>query len=190
MSETIAAEIRVGGKVAASLVPQLCQRIAQEVVALDWGEGRFSPMTREDLLEAREDRDGVLLLCLYDDQARWGEFAELETFLREHGLAFERLSDAKYEYSAQVASFRPKTGLVELTTDPQHRPIVLAEELEPLGMSLSRVIRQIEQGDVQKALRAAKRGERLLKRLLPLKVPPLEPFEIVAVKPQEADRGQ
>jgi hypothetical protein len=188
--ETIAAEIQIGGKVAASLVPDLCHRIAQELVALDWGDGRFAPTTKEDLLEAREDRDGVLLLCLYDDQARWGEFAELETSLREHGIAFERLSDAKYEYGAQVVSFRPDTGLVELPTDPQQRPIVLAEDLEPLGISLSRLIRQIEQGDVQKALRAAKRAERLLKRLLPPKLPPLEPFEIVADEHEEVNRGQ
>ena len=178
MSETMAAEIRIGGKIAASLVPELCQRIAQEVVALDWGEGRFSPTTKEDLLEAREDRDGVLLLCLYDDQARWGEFAELETFLRGHGIAFERLSDAKYDYGAQVVSFRPETGLVELPTDPQHRPIVLAEELDPVAKSLSRLIRQIEQGDVQKVLRAAKRTERMLNKLLPPVISPLEPFEI------------
>ena len=136
MSETIAAEIRIGGKVVASLVPPLCQRIAREAVALDWGEGRFSPKTKEDLLEAREDRDGVLFLCLCDDQARLGEFAELEAFLRGHGIAFDRLSDAKYEYIAQVASFRPGMGLVELTTDPQHRPIVLADELRHFAKSL------------------------------------------------------
>ena len=189
MSETIAAEIRVGGKVALSLVPDLCQRIAQEGVALDWGEGQFSPTTKEDLLEAREDRDGAILLCLYDDQARFGEFAELETFLREQSVSFDRLSEAKYEYAAQIVSFRPDTGLVELPTDPQHRPIVLAEDLEPLGMSLSRLIRQIEQADVPKALRAAKRADRSLKRLLPPKLPPLEPFEIVAEHSQEANRG-
>jgi len=120
----------------------------------------------------------VLLLCLYDDQARWGEFERLEQFLRQHGIAFDRLSDPKYECGAEMASFRPETGLVELPTDPQHRPIVLAEELEPVAMSLSGLIRQIEQGDVPKALRAAKRAERLLKKSLPPVLSPLEPFEI------------
>ena len=56
MSETIGATIQIGGKAAESLVPGLCERISREVVALDWGEGRFSPMAEEDLLEAREDR--------------------------------------------------------------------------------------------------------------------------------------
>jgi hypothetical protein len=186
----MAAEIQIGGRVAASLVPELCQRIAREALALDWGEGRFSPATTEGLLEAREDHDGVLLLRLYDDQAFFGEFAELERFFREQGVAFDRLSEAKYEYPAQVVRFRPETGLVEWPTDPQHRPIVVAEDLEPLGMALSRLIRQIEQGRIPKALRAAKRAERLLKRLLPPAVSPLKPFEIVPEPVPEADRGQ
>ena len=178
MSEHIAAEIRIGGKMPLSLVPELCQSIAHEAVALAWGDGRFSPTTKEELLEARENHGDTLLLRLYDNEAPWGEFEQLEHFLREHGIAYDRLSDPKYEYMAQVAMFRPGQDLVELPTNPQHRPIVLADELEPVVKSLSRVIQQIEQGNTQKALRAVKRAQQCLEKSLPPTLPPVKPFEI------------
>jgi hypothetical protein len=179
MSEHIAAEIRIGGRMPASLVPALCQSIAHEAVALDWGEGRFSPTTKEDLLEAREDRDGVLLLRLYDTEASWGQFEQLEHFLRDHGIPYDRLSDPKYEYMGQLAMFRSGTDPLELPTDPQHRPIVLADELEPVVTSLSQSIRHMEGGDVQRALEVATQAQELLQKSLPPAVPPLPAFDIV-----------
>ncbi|MGA2619399.1 MAG: hypothetical protein ABSF26_17465 [Thermoguttaceae bacterium] len=186
MSEHIAAEIRIGGKVPASLVPELCQSIAHEGVALDWGDGGFSPTTKEELLEAREDCGGALLLRLYDTEAPWGEFEQLEHFLREHGISYDRLSDPKYEYMAQLAIFRRGTDVLELPTDPQHRPTVLADQLEPVANSLSLLIRHMEGGDVQKALQAATQAQELLQKSLPPTVPPLPAFDIVEEPSEDA----
>jgi hypothetical protein len=179
MSEHIAAEIRIGGRVPASLVPALCQSIAHEAVALDWGDGRFSPTTKDELLEARGDCDGVLLLRLYDSEAPRGQFEQLEHFLQEHGIPYDRLSDPKYEYMAQLAMFRSGTDPLELPTDPQHRPTVLANELEPVANSLSLLIRYLEEGDVQKAVETVTQTQELLQKSLPPAVPPLPAFDIV-----------
>lgn len=42
-----------------------------------------------------------------DGCASWGHFDELESYLREQGIPYDRQSDAAYEYDAQEASFRP-----------------------------------------------------------------------------------
>jgi hypothetical protein len=179
MSEPIAAEIRIGGPVPATLVPGLCRAIAQERLSLDWGDAPFSPTTKGELLAARDDLDGALLLRFYDDQASYGEFEELEHFLQRHGIPFDRLSEPKWEFTALTVVFRPGRDLIEVPTDPQHRPTVLAESLGPAAKSLTRAIHHMEKGDAQKALRAAKRAERLLEKSLPPAVPPLETFAII-----------
>jgi hypothetical protein len=80
---------------------------------------------------------------------------------------------------AQLAMFQPGQDLLELPTDPQHRPTVLAEALEPVVESLSLSIKHMEAGDVQKATQAAIEARNLLKTSLPPAVPPLPAFDIV-----------
>jgi len=79
MSERIAAEIQIGGKVRRSVAEELCDVISTERVSLDWGGSPFQPKTIDELLAARHDNgDGLLTLRLYDDEASWGEFDDLE----------------------------------------------------------------------------------------------------------------
>jgi len=42
-----------------------------------------------------------------DTEARWGQFEELETYLVEQAIPFDRLSDGRYEYSPELRQFRP-----------------------------------------------------------------------------------
>ena len=86
MSERMAAQIWIGGKVPTQLVDGLCGEIDAEGVALDWGAGRFAPKTAEELLQARVDCEGAAVLYLCDEQASWGRFDSLEGFLQEHGI--------------------------------------------------------------------------------------------------------
>ena len=50
MSECLAAEIQIGGKVRRRVAEELCDVIATERLALDWGDARFEPKTIDDLL--------------------------------------------------------------------------------------------------------------------------------------------
>ena len=52
MSDRIPAEIWIGGKVAASLVPDLCAAIVDEGVCLEWGGPRVDPTGPDDLIAA------------------------------------------------------------------------------------------------------------------------------------------
>jgi hypothetical protein len=179
MSEHMAADIWIGGKIQASLVTGLCEAICREQVGMEWGCYNFKPTSAEELLDAREDNgDGVKLLHFCDDQARWGEFEGLEAFLREHCIAFRRQSDGRYEYSAEVAEYRPEEDLVVFVTDPQHEPYVLASELTDVEKKLAKAVKHLEDGNADKALRAAQAAQRLLRRQLPPTLPPLEPFTI------------
>src|SRR5829696_6668807 len=84
MSDYIAAYIRIGGTIPRRLVAELCRAITYEQLALDWGEAHFAPATAQELLEVRTNVYGADVLQLYDDDARWGEFADLEKFLIDH----------------------------------------------------------------------------------------------------------
>lgn len=180
MSDRMAAEIWIGGKVPVELVPDLCATIGGEYVALEWGDARFQPHTAEDLLQAcREDHRGVGLLWLCHDEARWGEFEDLEGFLREHGIAFTRHTAARYEYDAETVEHRRQSGLVALATNGSREPVVPASKLTPVEKSLAKGIDQLGRGKTTGGLRNLKRAMRLLREELPPAVPPLEPFEIV-----------
>ncbi len=99
MSEYMSAEIWLGGPIAQRLIPGLCKVITEQNVATDWGDGQFRPGTADDLLAAcTENGEGVRLLHLLDDQARWGQFELLEAFLRRHKIGYTRRSEGKWEY--------------------------------------------------------------------------------------------
>jgi hypothetical protein len=196
MADRMAAEIHIGGKVPRELVSKLCAAIAAENVSLEWGGAGFRPAGAEDILRAcsaaAEDAPpGVL--CLFDDQARWGEMEDLERFLEEHQIAFNRFSEGKYEQSAEVVRYRPQAGRVESLTDPEHRPVVLASSLEPVEEALRKGIERLadeqrtEKGpspnrrpgaSLAGGLRHLRRARRLLGELVPPRVPALGPLEI------------
>ena len=60
MSERIAAEIEIGGKVRRKIAEELCGVIAAQCVSLDWGEAQFRPATVDELLAARDESEDVL----------------------------------------------------------------------------------------------------------------------------------
>ena len=79
------------------------------------------------------EEDGAI--GFWDDDAAWGEFPDLEDALKEIGIAFDRKSDAKYEYAAKVRSYRPageNTSEIDRTvvTGVEHDWIVPLEALE------------------------------------------------------------
>jgi hypothetical protein len=140
MSEWIAAEIRIGGVVPPARVPKLIEAIEREGVTVTWEEYPFEAKTADDLLELALDSKGhPSTLNLVDHQARWGQFENLEAFLVQHSIAFDRFTEAKYEYSAEHAWFRP--GMPEpvvATTDSGHSPVVSFSVLEELDGMLAK----------------------------------------------------
>jgi hypothetical protein len=192
MSEEMAAEIWIGGKVAASLVPGLCAAIAQQYVSLEWGDSPFCPGTAKELLAAcRENDQEVRLLWLCDHQARFGELEHLEQFLREHQIAFTRRGDGKYEYDPLIAEYRPQEGLfVVLSANHVGEAVVPAYALASVETALTEAVRLAQADERQKACSLAETALQALRERLPPKLPPLEPFEIAVDQPPEASHGQ
>src|SRR5436853_6904389 len=110
MSDYIAAEIKIGGRIPTALVPALCEAIAEQRLSLEWGDCVFQPHSAIDLLEAATNVDGVRMLRLYDDDAAWGEFPELEAFLEKHEIPFDRFHEGKFDTNPRLQQFRPGVG--------------------------------------------------------------------------------
>ena len=182
MSERIAAEIQIGGKVRRSVAEELCGVIATERVSLEWGGSPFKPRTVDELLAARHDNgDGLLTLRLYDDEASWGEFDDLEEFLREHKIPFVRYTEGKYDYDPEVVGFHPTCGHVQELTDHNRNPTLQAAALKPIANSLARILAGMRNGKLETAKLQLKlqRLHGKLRKCLPPDVPALETFEII-----------
>lgn len=88
-----------------------------------------------DLVDG-EPPDGSALNTLEDGTAvlsgtvAWGQFGELERALKDLGIAFDRHSDGKYEYSPENLYFRPgkPDRLIPATQDGE--PVVALEDLK------------------------------------------------------------
>ena len=155
MSERMAAEIWIGSKIADSLVPDLCDAIVSQGVSTEWGGGGFEPSTAEDLMEAvKPNRDNVPLLWLCNDEATWGEFSSLEGSLKEHQIAFTRVSEGKYEYDPEMIVYRPATGQIEIATDSSGEPMVPVSPFVAAEAELSKVVDAIPVASLQTILRA------------------------------------
>ena len=182
MSERLAAEIQIGSKVRRRVAEVLCSVIAAERVSLEWGDVPFEPKTIDDLLAARFDNgDGLLTLRLYDDQASWGEFDSLESFLQEHKIPFVRYTEGKYDYDPEVVAFHPDCGLVQELTDHNRNPSIQASVLTPIADTLAKIVKELEGGrpDAAKLQRKLQRLHGKLGKCIPADVPVQGTFEVI-----------
>lgn len=179
MSEPIATEIAIGGRVREDQVAGLCQAIADECVSLDWNDALFQPTSAEDLLEGCQERDGVRVLWLCDDQANYGCFDHLETFLKAQGIAYRHKSDAKYEYDALIIEFRPHIGEVCFASNNNGEALIPLEKLTSLAAAIDRATDTAEGQTALELLRRLRNLQQFAHEVLPIVAPPLTPFEIV-----------
>ena len=100
MADYMAAHIEIGGKLARWKLNELLSLI-EELSAED---DSSSPLNQEYLQTCTDENKP---LALYDDQARYGEFPELEQFCIANNLTFNRRSSPKYEYEGQIKVFSP-----------------------------------------------------------------------------------
>ncbi len=163
MSERYATYIEIGGRIHRSEIEPLLKAISEDGVRTDWGEPYFEPETADELLEAC--KEGRLRLC--DEEARYGEFTQLEQSCRELGLGYRRHCEGTNGYDAWVTGWWP--GLAEPVghrSSNEHPGdiVILASEVE-------KAITMLESGHIQP-------GIDLLKRACP-DLPDLPPFEVV-----------
>lgn len=178
MADCMPGEIWIGGTVRAADVAELCAAIGQEGVSLEWGSIVFHAESAEDLLAARVDYNQALVLHLCDDQARYGQFEQLEKFLQEHGIPYDRQSDGKYEYDPLFVQFRRGGALCEQLTDHSGNPTIRTEPLYEVAAKLAAAVSSFHQGAWQAAQDAVETAYHQLHAQLPPAVPSLATFNI------------
>ena len=176
MADRMAAEIWIGGKLPRSLLDEF----PISDMRLDWDATPFDSTSEEGILSAC-DKSGLLHFA--DCEAAWGEFTELEGWLREHNIPFQRQSSGKYEYNPCFVEFRPdlpdkgNRDRYTLTTQ-EGAPVAYHGEIEKALQSMARLVKD-QNRPATKRLQAWERIYCRLIRSIPPKLPPLPPFEIV-----------
>lgn len=115
MADRFGGQIWIGGQVSRSkmsktntdekLLDDLTGHINNECMSLDWGDSIAQQFKNEEQLLACLNNENHL--NFKDDQARYGEFQELEDFLRENDIPYIRNSEAKYEHDAEEVWWFP-----------------------------------------------------------------------------------
>jgi hypothetical protein len=97
MPDCMAAKIRFGGAMTRTALEAVLTALDLDGVAVGAVDGARARVATHDVIDIEED-----------DRA-WGTFPETEATLIEHGIPFERHSDAKYEHSATIRVFDGST---------------------------------------------------------------------------------
>jgi hypothetical protein len=96
-------EIYIGGQVTKALLPELIKVINEEGVEDEYGNGELKLENQEQLLKYVEN--GVLRF-VHAEKAN-GEFGELEGWLQENGIPFNRTTEQYHDYDAEDVTWLP-----------------------------------------------------------------------------------
>jgi len=143
MADYMAAHIEIGGKLARTKLSELLSLI-EELSSEDYG----SSSPNQEYLQTCADENKPL--ALYDDQARYGEFVELEEFCIANNLTFNRKSSPKYEYEGQIRLHSPDSGDKIIGATDEGEPYLKLPELKDYqerGLSLQEVIEKVAEYD-------------------------------------------
>jgi hypothetical protein len=178
MADRMAAEIWIGGKLPRSLL----EEFPISDLCLDWDCNRLKSTSEADILAGRDENG---LLHFADAEAAWGEFQELEGWLREHKVPFRRRTEGKYEHTPELVEFRPdlkgkRNREVYAMTSPEGAPMVFASEVEAITTRMAKLVADRKRSARQR-LGAWEILFAKLLRVLPPQLPPLPPFEIMDI---------
>jgi len=176
MSDYFAGEIRIGGNVPADLLEEFLGELESSGAKVGGYDG--SPVTCRNAEELRRALDENGHLFLVDDQARFGMFEELEGFLCEHDIPYDRHSDARFEFDAENVRFRP--GMERPLTVPSNDAgddLMDVSMIRPIAGELARLaIATLTKDELTAAVQEASRK---LNEVLPPEVEPLPPLRVV-----------
>ncbi len=129
MADCSRAQITIGGRISTRLILPLCEAITRQRLFVPSENGPFAPTWESDLIAARQLVAGAYVLRMEDNEAHNGEFAALESFLIENGIAFDRRTWGHYEFGAGIVFYRPKTGREVWPIDHEGTLLVAAAPL-------------------------------------------------------------
>jgi hypothetical protein len=129
MADYVPAWIEIGGRLPTSLADTLIRLILVEALRDDFGGEPLVASDADELLSYAEGSDQApATLKAYHETVHNGQFAELEPWLEEHNIGFDRHSDAGAEFSAELVRFRPGWPAPTVTLlDAIGREVILTE---------------------------------------------------------------
>lgn len=132
MSDRFPGDITIGGDIPRRLLDSLAEIIASEGVSIDWQYTLDKAAVRAAIEDAVAHKETVRFT---DDEACYGGFEALEDFLVEHGIHFDRHSDARYEYDGENAYYRG-VRVIAMLAGQNSDPLVRCQDiLKILGRS-------------------------------------------------------
>ncbi len=142
MSDRFPAEITIGGNIPRRLLDELAGMIASEGVSLDWQYTLDNAAVREAIEAAAAKGETVRFT---DDEACYGQFEDLENWLTNHGINFDRHGDARYEYDGENAYGRGRKRPVIVNADQSGHPQTSIEEVRKILTSQAPADRKLSQ---------------------------------------------
>jgi hypothetical protein len=191
MSDRFCGEIYIGGKVPKSKIAGLINAINSQECSDSWGGSVVSlGDPEEDFDTAVENLEeltcgennetylscsrGLIFLC--DNEARNGLLDEISGYCNENNIGYHHFSAGYDEYNPEVQEFRPGWDEFDsYITDQDQNPLVNWRGVEQLLDALDSCDKKKTAVKILKIINMRQN----LRSLLPKKVEPLEPFEIV-----------
>lgn len=138
MAERLSAKIWIGGTIKRSIVSDLIDKINEQEVAAEYGDATLNIENEEELLRYLGPN---LTLEFCDEEARWGEFSDLEFFLTKNQIPFLRQSEGGDELMPEVSYLTDSMDcpLTEVT-DTDGNKVYSKDDLQS-------ILNLIEQGD-------------------------------------------
>jgi aspartate oxidase len=129
MSDRFPGEITLGGTIPRRLLDRLAGMIADQGVSIDWQYALDKAAVRKAIEAAAASGQTVRFT---NDEAAYGQFEELESWLTRHGIDFDRHSDARYEYDGENAYGRGRRRPVVMKSDQSGKALVSADDVHEI----------------------------------------------------------
>lgn len=144
MADYFPCKIEIGGKLNPSQVEKIVEICRNSGGRLGWGE---SAPTVEEIIQAIEVDEELIIS---DDQARYGQMEDLESYLTEEKIPFIEQSDGRYEFDAMKTWFDGK----ETFSFPSNQ----SEDQLVESDVVKKAIDSIENGKMDEALNILRRA--------------------------------
>jgi hypothetical protein len=171
MGERSSGRITIGGNVPEALFPELREWCLEADLKEEWSDDRpfFEAIKLpEDLRESVKSGGHLVLM---DAEASGGMFEDLETWLRQNNIPFDRHSTgASGAYDAELVMFRPgmEAPITFPSTDSGYEPLVSA-------FPVIEAYRHLREGNIHSAMTHLANEVGHLQS-----IPTLPPFQLVA----------
>jgi hypothetical protein len=176
MADCFPGEITIGGKLPANVLETFLGVVTSAGAKVGGYEGAaFDATSAKGLIEVLDENRHLFLV---DDEARYGQFENLEAFCIKHNIPFDRHSSARYEFDAEKVMFRP--GMKRPLGVPSNDDggmLLNVETVRPVAKELARLA--TAKMTREKVLAAVTKVSKMLNKLLPPDIEPLPPLEIV-----------